>query len=390
VDTAGAVIHDSGDGPALHVISRSVRNTNYWSPDRVLRQRGSTFQVLGGSFPAGSELRKIDRFDLGAGPEVYVYGNFSAAPGGAPARGIARWDGTQWRALGSTPTPVAINDATMWDEDGAGPRPPALFVTGDFTSIGGVAARHVARWDGQAWSAVGAVGGGLARAGTWITPRQGGGLNELAVVIEGLSLGSELARWDGQWHTSAAPQVYRSGWSSKRLACVDTGAGPDLYLMTGAAVLHRYRDGAWSPVPDAPSSGSPNAPVERHSLLAFQGSLYTGTYDVGVHQYDGQTFMPVYVNRHVDSLVAAGDRILAVSKGWQATLIRPCGICQDSDVNNDGDWGTDADIEAFFACLAGDCCPACDAYAADFNGDGDFGTDQDIEAFFRVLGGGTC
>jgi hypothetical protein len=28
--------------------------------------------------------------------------------------------------------------------------------------------------------------------------------------------------------------------------------------------------------------------------------------------------------------------------------------------------------------------------SADFNNDGDFGTDQDIEAFFRVLAGGTC
>jgi hypothetical protein len=59
-----------------------------------------------------------------------------------------------------------------------------------------------------------------------------------------------------------------------------------------------------------------------------------------------------------------------------------------SDFDNDGDTGTDADIETFFACLAGDCCPACGS--SDFNGDGDVGTDADIEAFFRVLAGGTC
>ncbi len=64
----------------------------------------------------------------------------------------------------------------------------------------------------------------------------------------------------------------------------------------------------------------------------------------------------------------------------------PC----DSDFNGDGDFGTDADIEAFFACLAGSCCPACDPNGADFNGDGDVGTDADIEAFFRVLAGGNC
>jgi hypothetical protein len=65
----------------------------------------------------------------------------------------------------------------------------------------------------------------------------------------------------------------------------------------------------------------------------------------------------------------------------------PCGT---SDFNGDGDFGTDQDIEAFFACLAGTCCPTCWQGGSDFNGDGDFGTDQDIESFFRVLAGGPC
>jgi len=63
-------------------------------------------------------------------------------------------------------------------------------------------------------------------------------------------------------------------------------------------------------------------------------------------------------------------------------------VCGTADFNNDGDVGTDTDIEAFFACLGGSCCTQCGT--ADFNGDGDVGTDLDIEAFFRVLGGGNC
>ncbi len=59
-----------------------------------------------------------------------------------------------------------------------------------------------------------------------------------------------------------------------------------------------------------------------------------------------------------------------------------------ADFNGDGDIGTDADIEAFFACLAGNCCATCGT--ADFNNDGDIGTDADIESFFRVLAGGNC
>jgi|GEM_PF-4802191 len=68
----------------------------------------------------------------------------------------------------------------------------------------------------------------------------------------------------------------------------------------------------------------------------------------------------------------------------------PIEACGTADFNGDGDFGTDQDIEAFFACLGGTCCAACFEGGADFNRDGDFGTDQDIEAFFRVLAGGAC
>jgi hypothetical protein len=61
-----------------------------------------------------------------------------------------------------------------------------------------------------------------------------------------------------------------------------------------------------------------------------------------------------------------------------------------ADFDCDGDIGTDADIEAFFACLAGNCPPLPCLHDADYNGDGDTGTDADIESFFRVLAGGPC
>jgi subtilisin family serine protease len=65
-------------------------------------------------------------------------------------------------------------------------------------------------------------------------------------------------------------------------------------------------------------------------------------------------------------------------------------LCGSADFNCDGDVGTDADIDAFFRCLAGTCPPAPCTGSADFNADGDVGTDADIEAFFRVLAGGSC
>jgi DNA-binding beta-propeller fold protein YncE len=77
-----------------------------------------------------------------------------------------------------------------------------------------------------------------------------------------------------------------------------------------------------------------------------------------------------------------------VPDGVDAVYVGP--TCGTADFDGDGDVGTDADIEAFFACLAGNCCATCWQGGADFNGDGDVGTDADIESFFRVLAGGPC
>jgi|GEM_PF-2219499 len=64
--------------------------------------------------------------------------------------------------------------------------------------------------------------------------------------------------------------------------------------------------------------------------------------------------------------------------------------CGSIDFDGDGDEGTDADIEAFFARIAGGVCPTGTCGSIDFDGDGDEGTDADIEAFFRVIAGGPC
>jgi hypothetical protein len=107
-------------------------------------------------------------------------------------------------------------------------------------------------------------------------------------------------------------------------------------------------------------------------------------------------------NRHVDSgtvIVQAAwpNIVITVSNQAQTPLCYDTVIHLDAsplpnhcsaDFNNDGDTGTDADIEAYFACLSGNCCDTCGS--ADFNGDGDVGTDGDIESFFRVLAGGSC
>jgi hypothetical protein len=145
---------------------------------------------------------------------------------------------------------------------------------------------------------------------------------------------------------------------------------------------------------DASSSGGPvtlTATAEGPGPLTFRWRR------AGIALEDG----PVYSGTSTQTLTIAG--VSAAEAGaYDLEVSNPCGSvhtaaatvslagCGPQDFNGDGDSGTDQDIEAFFACLAGHCCGACWPGGSDFNGDGDFGTDQDIEAFFRVLAGNPC
>jgi len=138
---------------------------------------------------------------------------------------------------------------------------------------------------------------------------------------------------------------------------------------------------------DAGVTGTTVQPGRRRVLLgrfiitagarANQSSTFrAGDSDAG--SSDTVTWTNQIVLDGADLGIAAADVVVTSIRG-------SCGI---ADFNNDGDVGTDLDIEAFFSCLAGDCCLDCES--ADFDGDGDTGTDLDIETFVRVLGGGTC
>jgi hypothetical protein len=77
--------------------------------------------------------------------DLIVAGWFDSVAG-VPARNIARFDGVQWRALGTGLDERAFAFAQY---DGR------LIATGMFSEAGGVSASCVAAWDGSAWSALG-------------------------------------------------------------------------------------------------------------------------------------------------------------------------------------------------------------------------------------------
>jgi hypothetical protein len=139
---------------------------------------------------------------------------------------------------------------------------------------------------------------------------------------------------------------------------------------------------------------APGVELARHVDLGFSGpgSFYTDSaYDMSLEPRFH--YLPHTAASATITFVIEGPGIQDLSdESWAFDNLRVTvrGGCGSADFDCDGDTGTDADIEAFFACLAGTCpAPPCGS-SADFNADGDTGTDADIEAFFRVLAGGTC
>ncbi len=169
-------------------------------------------------------------FDDGTGPALYVGGDFTMA-GGVAANNIARWDGSAWTSLGE----AGANGVQGWVfalevfDDGRG---RALYCGGDFLTAGGVPASGIAKWDGASWSALGAD--------------SSNGVNDtifaLAAFDDGLGAGPALCA-GGAFTTAGGVEANRvarwngSSWSS-------LGTGPANGIAGIVRTLAHYDDGS--------------------------------------------------------------------------------------------------------------------------------------------------
>jgi hypothetical protein len=95
----------------------------------------------------GSAL-SLSKHDDGSGPALFISGDFTSI-GGQPISRIARWDG----ALASLGSGLAGTGGTQsayslasFDADGVGPRTPLLVVGGTFRMAGGQSSARIAAW----------------------------------------------------------------------------------------------------------------------------------------------------------------------------------------------------------------------------------------------------
>src|SRR6185503_6833249 len=217
-------------------------------------------------------------FDDGEGPALYAGGDFTEA-GGVAANHVARWDGSRWSALGSG-TSAAVRALVVFD-DGSG---PALYAGGSFQTAGGGPVKFVGRWDCSSWTALGSGTGGIVRALVVFDDGNGPALHAGGdFTSAGGAPANRIAKWDGSsWENLGSGVNGLTLPSVNVLAVFDDGNGAALYV--GGAFgfagglpcenLARWDGSSWSGLGTPPSGGY------VHALTVFDdgggSALYAG------------------------------------------------------------------------------------------------------------------
>jgi hypothetical protein len=266
---------------------------------RIARWNGATWSDVGGGFE--SDVYTLAVFDDGSGPALYAGGTFVTAggPEGITVSRIARWDGAEWSDVGggvwsqSNPDQSAIRTLQVYD-DGNG---PALYAGGTFTVAGGFSALRIARWDGMSWSG---VGGGVSGSPvsvdrmTVFNDGNGDGLYVTgAFATAGGVAARNVARWDGQsWSTLSSGLLGGYGYS---MAVFNDGRGDALYVggdFTSAggeevSRIARWDGAAWEPLGPGLSTGI----IGVMTLLAYDdGSPFAAVTNGGGALFAGGGF----------------------------------------------------------------------------------------------------
>jgi hypothetical protein len=362
-------------------------------------------------------------------PRLLAGGSFTNA-GGINITRLAWWDGTQWQPFEGGAINGTVNSLMVWP-DPANPTQPRLVVGGRFTQAGNTSANNVAVWrTGVGWDTTigaGVVGTGAGVYAITATDLDGpsaagvGAGSELIVGglfdhnFQGDTL-ANLARWDPyaqRWTAMGAWTPGVSGGPAIKFLRPWTGNadGRSTILVGGNFV----RDGRpaglvveWTTQPfitsspPAQNNGCSASNITLTANALGDGLIYRWMRN-GVNLNNGPTGTGSTLSGVTTPTLSISSAGPDDSGSYVLNVFNSCGqasslpsvltvqrCCGSADFDCDGDVATDADIEAFFRCLAGVCPPAPCTSTADFDGDGDTATDADIEAFFRVLAGGTC
>jgi hypothetical protein len=136
---------DDGAGPALYAGGSLLGTAPFNSVDTVARWNGAHWSAVTTivSDTIHDDVMSLAVFDDGSGPALFAGGLFLRSQTGLAAGNFAKWAGVDWfSASAGVNMPV---HALLAGDIGAGPQ---LFVGGEFTTAGRNASTHVAAYDG--------------------------------------------------------------------------------------------------------------------------------------------------------------------------------------------------------------------------------------------------
>ncbi len=196
----------------------------------------------------------------GAG-NLYAGGTFTSI-GGVTANRIAKWNGTTWAPLGNG-TNANVSTLVL-DPSGN------LYVGGTFTTAGDVTANRIAVWNGSSWSD---VGGGMDNTVSALAFDSSGNLYAAGSFTNaGGTAAKYIAKWNGSsWSDvgggmdNAVTALAFDGSSSLYAGGSFTNAGG-----TAAKYIARWNGSNWSDL-----GGGMNATVTALALDS-SGNLYAG------------------------------------------------------------------------------------------------------------------
>ncbi|MFO1078786.1 MAG: hypothetical protein U1E73_13775 [Planctomycetota bacterium] len=216
--------------------------------------------------------------------ELIVAGTFDTA-GGQPCNNIARWNGTAFQPLGSGLVEIA------WDAEvrAVAVYQNELYAAGTFDTAGGIAAPGIARWNGVNWSAVGS-GLGTAFPGT---PGKGMALRvrgtELVVGGDFTQAGGVQANRVARWNGSSF-QAFGAGFDSQVQAIAEFGGQLHVggaFSFSGATPIGasaRWTGTTWQPIGPGLVASQVTCLREHGGLLYACGHLANGP---GLARWDG-------------------------------------------------------------------------------------------------------
>ena len=185
--------------PNGDLIAGGSFHTAYGAPaDFLARWNGTTWAPLGGSV-TGPWYAVVSELALLPNGDVVIGGVFTGV-GGVVTENLARWNGTQWHALGQPFSPSSRVGALRVAQDGA------LLAAGTFTTIGGVAANYIARFDGTNWAQFGALQSSPNTSVWSLAEGPDGDVLAGGNLLRANGQNWSMVRWDGTaWQTAWSP-----------------------------------------------------------------------------------------------------------------------------------------------------------------------------------------